>query len=70
VVGASALSRFKKKMVEFPYSNCLFWINLFVFKPLKETAPYDDRSGFVLRMTTPEGSPAVKYTDRLCRKFR
>jgi HAE1 family hydrophobic/amphiphilic exporter-1/multidrug efflux pump len=57
-----------KKMVEFPYFDCLFWINLFVFKPLKETAPYDDRSGFVLRMSTPEGSSIYIRIDS-CRKF-
>jgi HAE1 family hydrophobic/amphiphilic exporter-1/multidrug efflux pump len=47
----------------------LVLVNIFVFQSFaKETAPYDDRSGFVLRMSTPEGS-SYEYTDRFMQEI-
>jgi HAE1 family hydrophobic/amphiphilic exporter-1/multidrug efflux pump len=46
-----------------------FGLIYFIFNLLqKETAPYDDRSGFVLRMSTPEGS-SYEYTDRFMQEI-
>ncbi len=52
---ASALDRFiKKKWLSFPILIACFGLIYLFFNLLqKETAPYDDRSGFVLRMSTP-----------------
>ena len=62
---ASALSTFmKKKWLSFPILLACFGLIYIFFNLLqKETAPYDDRSALVMRMTTPEGS-SYEYTDR------
>ena len=48
--------------MEFCYRYYLFWID-FSFSTLffkKKTAPLDDRSGFVMRMSTPEEAHLMK----------
>jgi len=62
---ADALDRFmKRKWLSFPILIVCFGLIYLFFNILKkETAPYDDRSGFVMRMTTPEGA-SYDYTDR------
>ena len=67
---ASALQGFmKRKWISFPILiACFGLIYLFFNLIQKETAPYDDRSGFVMRMTTPEGS-SYEYTDRFMQEM-
>ncbi|MFV8376789.1 efflux RND transporter permease subunit [Flavobacterium sp. GSP11] len=67
---ASALQRFmKRKWLSFPILIACFGLIYLFFNILqKETAPYDDRSGFVMRMSTPEGS-TYEYTDRFMQEM-
>jgi HAE1 family hydrophobic/amphiphilic exporter-1/multidrug efflux pump len=67
---ASSLQNFmKRKWLTFPIIiGCFGLIALFYIIIPKETAPYDDRSGFVMRMTTPEGS-SYEYTDRFMQEM-
>lgn len=67
---ADALGRFmKRKWISFPIILvCLGLIILFYTLLQKETAPLDDRSGFVMRMSTPEGS-TYDYTDRFMQEI-
>ena len=67
---ASYLARFmKKKWLSFPIIILCFGIIYLFFNLLqKETAPYDDRSGFVMRMSTPEGA-TYEYTDRFMQEI-
>lgn len=67
---ANALSKFMtKKWWSFPILFACFAL-IFVFYNLlqKETAPYDDRSSLILRMTAPEGS-SYEYTDRFMQEI-
>ncbi|MES2240903.1 MAG: efflux RND transporter permease subunit [Bacteroidota bacterium] len=67
---ADALERFMaKKWISFPILITCFGL-IFVFYNLlkKETAPYDDRSSIMVRMTTPEGS-SFEYTDRFMQEI-
>ncbi len=67
---ATALSRFMdKKWLSLPILIACFGL-IFVFYNLlqKETAPYDDRSSLILRMTAPEGS-SYEYTDRFMQEI-
>ncbi|UQD56920.1 efflux RND transporter permease subunit [Flavobacterium sp. K5-23] len=67
---AASLSRFmEKKWLSFPILFGCF-VLIFVFYNLiqKETAPYDDRSSLMLRMSTPEGS-SYEYTDRFMQEI-
>jgi multidrug efflux pump len=67
---ADALSRFMdKKWLSLPILIACFGL-IFVFYNLlqKETAPYDDRSSLILRMTAPEGS-SYEYTDRFMQEI-
>ena len=67
---ADALNRFMaKKWLSFPILIACFGL-IFVFYNLiqKETAPYDDRSSLMLRMSTPEGS-SYEYTDRFMQEI-
>ncbi|MDG2432553.1 efflux RND transporter permease subunit, partial [Flavobacterium sp.] len=62
---ASSLGNFmKRKWISFPILIACFGL-IYVFYNLiqKETAPYDDRSSLVLRMTAPEGA-SYEYMDR------
>jgi HAE1 family hydrophobic/amphiphilic exporter-1/multidrug efflux pump len=67
---ATALERFmKRKWMSFPIIiACFGLIYLFFNLIQKETAPLDDRSGFVMRMATPEGS-SYAYTDRFMQEI-
>ncbi|TRX35795.1 efflux RND transporter permease subunit [Flavobacterium sp. ZT3R18] len=67
---ADALARFmKRKWLSFPILIVCFGLIYLFFNLLKkETAPYDDRSGFVMRMTTPEGA-SYEYTDRFMQEI-
>ncbi|MGO4903959.1 efflux RND transporter permease subunit [Flavobacterium sp. W20_MBD1_R3] len=67
---ASALSTFmKRKWISFPILIACFGLIYIFFNLLqKETAPYDDRSAVVMRMTTPEGS-TYEYTDRFMQEL-
>jgi len=67
---ANALERFmRRKWMSFPIIiGCFGLIYLFFSVIQKETAPLDDRSGFVLRMATPEGS-SYAYTDRFMQEI-
>ena len=67
---ASYLARFmKRKWLSFPIIiSCFGLIYLFFGLLQKETAPYDDRSGFVMRMSTPEGA-TYAYTDRFMQEI-
>ncbi|RTY82010.1 efflux RND transporter permease subunit [Flavobacterium sp. LS1P28] len=67
---ASALSAFmKRKWISFPILIACFGLIYVFFNLLqKETAPYDDRSALVMRMTTPEGS-SYEYTDRFMQEL-
>jgi multidrug efflux pump len=59
----------KKKWVSFPIIiACFGLIYLFFNLIQKETAPLDDRSGFVMRMATPEGS-SYAYTDKFMQEI-
>jgi multidrug efflux pump len=67
---AEALGRFMgKKWWSFPILFACFGL-IFVFYNLiqKETAPYDDRSSLILRITAPEGS-SYDYTDRFMQEI-
>lgn len=67
---AESLSHFMaKKWLSFPILIACFGL-IFVFYNLlqKETAPYDDRSSLILRMTAPEGS-SYEYTDRFMQEI-
>jgi multidrug efflux pump len=65
-----ALVRFLgRKWLSFPIIGiCFGMIALFYSILPKETAPLDDRSGFVMRMNTPEGS-SYEYTDRFMQEI-
>lgn len=67
---ANALESFmKRKWMSFPIIiACFGLIYLFFNLIQKETAPLDDRSGFVMRMATPEGS-SYAYTDRFMQEI-
>ena len=67
---AEALDKFmKKKWLSFPIILfCFGMIYLFFSIIQKETAPLDDRSGFVMRMNTPEGA-TYEYTDRFMQEI-
>ena len=67
---AQYLERFvKHKWISFTIIGiCFGFIFLFYNILQKETAPLDDRSGFVMRMSTPEGS-TYDYTDRLMQEI-
>jgi multidrug efflux pump len=67
---ASALNTFmKRKWISFPILIACFGLIYIFFNLLqKETAPYDDRSSIVMRMTTPEGS-TYEYTDRFMQEL-
>jgi HAE1 family hydrophobic/amphiphilic exporter-1/multidrug efflux pump len=67
---ASALKTFmKRKWVSFPILIACFGLIYVFFNLLqKETAPYDDRSSLVMRMSTPEGS-SYEYTDRFMQEI-
>lgn len=67
---AEALGSFmKKKWISFPILIACFGLIYLFFNLLKkETAPYDDRSGMVLRVATAEGS-SYEYTDRFMQEI-
>ena len=67
---ASSLNTFmKRKWISFPILIACFGLIYVFFNLLqKETAPYDDRSAIVMRMTTPEGS-TYEYTDRFMQEL-
>jgi multidrug efflux pump len=67
---ASYLNRFmKRKWLSFPIIIACFGLIYLFFNLLqKETAPYDDRSGLTMRMTTPEGS-SYEYTDKFMQEI-
>jgi HAE1 family hydrophobic/amphiphilic exporter-1/multidrug efflux pump len=67
---ADSLARFmKKKWLSFPILIACFGLIYLFFNLLKkETAPYDDRSGMVLRVATAEGS-SYDYTNRFMQEI-
>jgi HAE1 family hydrophobic/amphiphilic exporter-1/multidrug efflux pump len=67
---ADALGRFmKKKWWSFPILIACFGIIFLFFSIIKkETAPYDDRSGMMMTITTAEGS-SYEYTDRFMQEI-
>ena len=67
---AEYLERFvKHKWISFAIIGVCFGLIFLFFNILqKETAPLDDRSGFVMRMSTPEGS-TYEYTDRFMQEI-
>jgi HAE1 family hydrophobic/amphiphilic exporter-1/multidrug efflux pump len=67
---ASALSTFmKRKWLSFPILIACFGLIYIFFNLLqKETAPYDDRSALVMRVTAPEGA-SYEYTDRFMQEL-
>jgi hydrophobe/amphiphile efflux-1 (HAE1) family protein len=67
---ANALERFmKRKWLSFPILIvCFGLIYLFFNLIQKETAPYDDRSGLTMSITTPEGS-SYEYTDQFMQEI-
>ena len=67
---AEALSSFmKKKWISFPILIACFGLIYLFFNLLKkETAPYDGRSGMVLRVATAEGA-SYEYTDRFMQEI-
>jgi HAE1 family hydrophobic/amphiphilic exporter-1/multidrug efflux pump len=59
----------KKKWISFPILIACFGLIYLFFNLLKkETAPYDDRSGMVLRVATAEGA-SYEYTDRFMQEI-
>ena len=67
---AEALTNFmKKKWISFPILIACFGLIYLFFNLLKkETAPYDDRSGMVLRVATAEGA-SYEFTDRFMQEI-
>lgn len=67
---AHNLERFvKHKWISFAIIFACFGLIYLFFTVLqKETAPLDDRSGFVMRMSTPEGA-TYEYTDRFMQEM-
>ncbi len=67
---AAYLERFvKHKWISFAIIGVCFGLIFLFYNILqKETAPLDDRSGFVMRMSTPEGS-TYDYTDRFMQEI-
>lgn len=67
---ANNLERFvKHKWISFAIIFACFGLIYLFFSVLqKETAPLDDRSGFVMRMSTPEGA-TYEYTDRFMQEI-
>ncbi|WP_130733955.1 efflux RND transporter permease subunit [Flavobacterium sp. J27] len=67
---ATYLERFvKHKWLSFAIIIVCFGLIFLFFNILqKETAPLDDRSGFVMRMSTPEGA-TYEYTDRFMQEM-
>ena len=67
---AEALGSFmKKKWISFPILIACFGLIYLFFNLLKkETAPYDDRSGMVLRVATAEGA-SYEYTNRFMQEI-
>lgn len=67
---AENLKRFvEKKWLSFPILLICFGLIYLFFTILqKETAPLDDRSSFVMRMSTPEGA-TYDYTDRFMQEM-
>jgi HAE1 family hydrophobic/amphiphilic exporter-1/multidrug efflux pump len=67
---ARHLDRFmQNKWLSFPIIIVCFGMIYMFFNILqKETAPLDDRSGFVMRMSTPEGA-TYDYTDRFMQEI-
>ncbi len=67
---AEALAGFmKKKWISFPILIACFGLIYLFFNLLKkETAPYDDRSGMVLRVATAEGA-SYEYTNRFMQEI-
>ncbi|MBK0368717.1 efflux RND transporter permease subunit [Flavobacterium agrisoli] len=67
---ASSLIQFmKRKWLSFPILIACFGLIYLFFNVLKkETAPYDDRSSIIMRMSTPEGS-SYEYTDRFMQEI-
>lgn len=67
---ADSLNRFMaKKWISFPILIACFGLIYLFFTILpKETAPLDDRSSVVMRMTTPEGS-SYEYTHRFMQEI-
>ncbi len=67
---ANALGRFmKRKWLSFPILIACFGIIYLFFSIIKkETAPYDDRSGLIMSITTAEGS-SYEYTDRFMQEI-
>ena len=67
---ANALARFmKRKWLSFPILIACFGIIYLFFSIIKkETAPYDDRSGLTMGITTAEGS-SYEYTDRFMQEI-
>ncbi len=67
---AEALTNFmKNKWISFPILIACFGLIYLFFNLLKkETAPYDDRSGMVLRVATAEGA-SYEYTDRFMQEI-
>jgi HAE1 family hydrophobic/amphiphilic exporter-1/multidrug efflux pump len=67
---ADALGRFmKRKWLSFPILIACFGIIYLFFSIIKkETAPYDDRSGLTMSITTAEGS-SYEYTDRFMQEI-
>jgi HAE1 family hydrophobic/amphiphilic exporter-1/multidrug efflux pump len=66
---ASSLSSFMKENGLAPILIACFGL-IYVFYNLiqKETAPYDDRSSLILRMTAPEGA-SYEYMDRFMQEI-
>jgi HAE1 family hydrophobic/amphiphilic exporter-1/multidrug efflux pump len=67
---AEALVSFmKRKWLSFPILIACFGIIFLFFSIIKkETAPYDDRSGMMMTITTAEGS-SYEYTDRFMQEI-
>jgi HAE1 family hydrophobic/amphiphilic exporter-1/multidrug efflux pump len=66
---AEALSRFMdKKWLSLPILIACFWIDICLIICPKETAPYDDRSSLILRMTALKVR-VMNIQTVLCRKY-